>query len=80
MLTPGGELHVADWGRATGWVTRAAFLSIKLLDGFPNSSDNVNAPLPELMERAGFDSARETRCFLADGESQRPFHGYFVNS
>ena len=64
VLKPGGELHVADWGRATGWATRAAFLAIQLLDGFPNTSDNVNGLLPEWMERAGFESARETCSML----------------
>jgi ubiquinone/menaquinone biosynthesis C-methylase UbiE len=64
VLRPGGELHIADWGRATGPFTRAAFLSIQLLDGFPNTSDNVNGLLPELMARARFDSAQETRRFL----------------
>ncbi len=64
VLKPGGELHVADWGRATGPFTRAAFFLVQLLDGFPNTSDNVNGLLPELMERAGLESAQETRRFL----------------
>lgn len=64
VLKPGGKLHVADWGRATGLLTRTAFFSIQLLDGFPNTSDNVNGLLPELMERAGFEAAQETGRFL----------------
>jgi ubiquinone/menaquinone biosynthesis C-methylase UbiE len=64
VLQPGGELHVADWGRATGWATRAAFLSIQVLDGFPNTADNVHGLLPALMERVGFEAAQETRRFL----------------
>jgi ubiquinone/menaquinone biosynthesis C-methylase UbiE len=64
VLKPGGELHIVDWGRATGLFTRAAFFSIQVLDGFPNTADNVRGLLPELMVRAGFESARETRRFL----------------
>lgn len=64
VLKPGGELHIADWGRATGLFTRAAFFSIQVLDGFPNTADNVRGLLPELMARAGFESARETGRFL----------------
>lgn len=64
VLKSGGELHVADWGRATGLLTRAVFFSIQLLDGFTNTSDNVNGMLPELMGHAGFESAQETHRFL----------------
>lgn len=64
VLKPGGRLHVADWGHATGPFTRAAFLLIQLLDGFSNTSDNVNGLLPELMDRAGLESAQETQRFL----------------
>ena len=63
VLKPGGELHIADWGRATGFITRAAFLSIQVLDGFPSTADNVRGLLPELMARAGIESARKTRRF-----------------
>ena len=64
VLKPGGMLHIADWGRATGLFTRAAFYSIQMLDGYQNTSDNVRGMLPELMARAGFESARETHRFL----------------
>lgn len=64
MLKPRCELHVADWGRATGWFTRIAFLPVQLLDGFANTADNVNGFLPELMKRAGFDSVQQTHRFL----------------
>src|SRR5690242_19115334 len=33
VLRPGGELHVADWGKARNGVMRAAFLLVQLLDG-----------------------------------------------
>ena len=46
VLHPAGELHVADWGRAGGLVSRAAFLAVQLLDGFDTTSDNVAGMLP----------------------------------
>ena len=61
VLKSGGELHVADWGRAANPLMRIAFLGIQLLDGFPNTSDNVKGLLPPLMREAGFADVAETR-------------------
>ena len=63
VLKPGGELHVADWGRAANPLMRGAFFAIQLLDGFDNTADNVNGLLPELMQGAGFTSVAEARTF-----------------
>ena len=54
VIRPGGELHVADWGRAAGVFSRGAFVAIQLLDGFENTRDNVQGRLIELYEEAGF--------------------------
>ncbi|MEO7386214.1 MAG: methyltransferase domain-containing protein [Gammaproteobacteria bacterium] len=54
VMRPGGELHVADWGRAGGVFSRSAFVAIQLLDGFANTRDNVQGRLIELFEEAGF--------------------------
>jgi SAM-dependent methyltransferase len=61
VLRPDGELHVADWGRAGGLVSRTAFLAIQLLDGFDTRSDNVAGMLPVLFASAGFHHVEETR-------------------
>ena len=61
VLRPSGELHVADWGRAGGLVSRTAFLAIQLLDGFDTTSDNVAGLLPVLFGSAGFRHVEETR-------------------
>jgi ubiquinone/menaquinone biosynthesis C-methylase UbiE len=61
VLKPGGALHVADWGRASNGLMRAAFLSVQLLDGFGNTADNVAGLLPDFMHEAGFTDAREVR-------------------
>jgi ubiquinone/menaquinone biosynthesis C-methylase UbiE len=61
VLRPGGELHVADWGRAHGPAMRAAFLIVQALDGFATTRDSVRGLLPEMMRDAGFSSVDETR-------------------
>lgn len=63
VLRPGGELHVADWGRASGLLMRGAFLAVQLLDGFENTRDNVHGRLPALFEGAGFRDVSEVRTF-----------------
>lgn len=63
VLKPGGELHVADWGRSTGMVMRLLFVPIQLLDGVRNTQDNVRGKLPELFVQAGFSEVRETTTF-----------------
>jgi SAM-dependent methyltransferase len=60
LLRPGGELHVADWGRAQDPLMRAAFLFVQLLDGFESTADNVRGHLAVLVEAAGFGSVAET--------------------
>lgn len=63
VLKPGGELHVADWGRAANPLMRVLFYGIQLLDGFPNTADNVQGRLPEFMAGAGFTRVEERRRF-----------------
>ena len=60
VLRKGGELHVADWGRPADPVMAAAFLGIRLLDGFENTADNVNGELPRIFEEAGLENAEQT--------------------
>ena len=61
VLRPGGEFHVADWGRAAGPLSRAAFVAIQLLDGFATTRDAVAGRLPGVLQQAGFDQVVETR-------------------
>lgn len=60
VLRPGGELHVADWGKAGNPLMRSAFFLVQLLDGFKTTTDNVNGLLPEFFNQAGFLDVRET--------------------
>ena len=63
VLKPGGELHIADWGQAANPLMRLLFLNIQLLDGFPNTADNVRGLLPEFMREAGFTAIEERQRF-----------------
>lgn len=64
VLRPEGELHVADWGKASNKAMRAAFFLVQVLDGFETTTDNVHGLLPVLMEEAGFVAVEETRQLL----------------
>jgi SAM-dependent methyltransferase len=61
QLKPGGELHIADWGRPQSLAMRLMFLPVQLLDGFATIRDNVDGRLPEFMSDAGFEEVCETR-------------------
>jgi ubiquinone/menaquinone biosynthesis C-methylase UbiE len=55
VLKPGGEFHIADWGRPQNGLMRALFYSVRLLDGFENTRDNVRGLLPQLVAKGGFE-------------------------
>jgi ubiquinone/menaquinone biosynthesis C-methylase UbiE len=59
VLRPGGRLHVADWGAPRDAAMKAAFLALRMLDGFECTRAHAHGELPALIERAGF---REVRC------------------
>jgi ubiquinone/menaquinone biosynthesis C-methylase UbiE len=58
VLRPGGELHVADWGRPAGALSRVLALSIRTLDGPETTTDSLAGRLPELVADAGFEDVR----------------------
>ncbi|HEX7239113.1 MAG TPA: class I SAM-dependent methyltransferase [Longimicrobiaceae bacterium] len=63
VLTPGGELHVADWGRphnARMWV---AFTLARGFDGWSRMGDVAEGVLPRLLAEAGFVDVEEGRRF-----------------
>lgn len=54
VLKPDGELHIADWGKASGALMRGLFYFVQLLDGFKTTEDNVKGMLPDYLQNAGF--------------------------
>ena len=54
ILKPNGELHIADWGKASSILMRSLFFLVQLLDGFKTTNDNVRGLLPAYIENAGF--------------------------
>ena len=68
VLRFGGLLHVADWGRPHGLVTRAAFLGLRLLDGMEPTREHAAGRLPGIIGGAGFrEVARTARLRTAWG-------------
>jgi ubiquinone/menaquinone biosynthesis C-methylase UbiE len=57
VLAPGGELHVADWGRPSGPLLRLLFLGVRWLDGWENTSAHAHGELPVLVAANGFGDA-----------------------
>jgi SAM-dependent methyltransferase len=60
VLIPGGGFHICDWGAGSTRYARAAFTTVRLLDGFDVTRDNAEGRLPTLMHAAGFHLIHET--------------------
>ncbi len=63
VLRPGGQFHVADWGRPTNPAMRLAFVAIQMLDGFAKTGDSVKGLLPDFFRLAGFENVKTTECY-----------------
>jgi ubiquinone/menaquinone biosynthesis C-methylase UbiE len=62
-LTPGGSLHVADYGLQRTAKMRKRFRLVQKGDGYDVTEPNARGVLPELMTEVGFDSVDETHVF-----------------
>jgi ubiquinone/menaquinone biosynthesis C-methylase UbiE len=58
VLKPGGQLHVADWGKPTSRLMRGLFYPVQWLDGFETTQDNVEGLLPQLFTQGGFQDVK----------------------
>lgn len=58
VLAPGGELHVADWGRPTRPLMWFLFLGIRLLDGFGNTAAHARGEMQALIAANGFEDVQ----------------------
>lgn len=63
VLRPGGELHVADWGRPSTGLMRALFVSVRLLDGDDRTRESAEGKLPGILAEAGFEGVEVTGGF-----------------
>lgn len=60
VLRPGGQLHVADWGKPSDPLMSALSLGVRVLDGFEPTRANFEGRLPELFSEVGLEQV-ETR-------------------
>jgi len=60
VLRPGGELHVADFGRASDPLMALLFWQIRVFDGLEQTRENGAGALPTIFELGGLESAAET--------------------
>ena len=59
VLRPGGELHIADWGKPHDRLMRAAFVMIQLLDGFETTAEHTQDYLLQRSRNAGFQQVEK---------------------
>jgi ubiquinone/menaquinone biosynthesis C-methylase UbiE len=61
VLRPGGELHIADWGKPHTGLMHVASLSLKIFEPADGTAANLQGRLPELCATAGFCGVTQTR-------------------
>ncbi|CAG0987063.1 MAG: methyltransferase domain-containing protein [Candidatus Methanoperedens sp.] len=61
VLKPGGELHVADFGKPHNALMYLISLVFRHLE---ETRDNIDGLLPQMFQKAGFDRAEETARFM----------------
>jgi ubiquinone/menaquinone biosynthesis C-methylase UbiE len=59
VLRPGGELHVADWGKPRSPREKLAAVAIRRFDGYEPTRDNLAGRLPDLFEAGGLTDVQE---------------------
>ena len=64
VLSTGGELHIADFGKPQNLLMRAASFPWEAFDGFKTTADNVNGLIPGLMHSAGFVEVHESARYM----------------
>ena len=63
ILKPGGELHIADFGKPKNFYTKAAFGLLRRFDGVENTSVNAEGLLPNFIKGSGFAEVEIRRSF-----------------
>ena len=62
VLKPGGELHIADFGKPESSFQRLGFYGVQLLDGFETTNDNAQGKLSQAVKDI-FSQVEETGAF-----------------
>lgn len=60
VLRPGGQLHIADWGKPHTMLMRIASLSLNIFEPSHGIEANLDGRLAELCARAGFCDVTQT--------------------
>lgn len=75
VLTPGGSLALADWGKPTNNAQRVLFYGLQLVDGFDTTTANVRGELPNMLYSGGFRQIHETARINTLFGTLRLYHG-----
>lgn len=61
ILKVNGEIHIADWGKASNFLMRGLFHIVQIIDGYDTTTSNVQGKLPLMMEHVGFKEVKEVK-------------------
>ena len=60
VLSPGGVLMLADWGKPANELMRLLFYGLQLFDGFDTTSTNVQGLISNMLYNGGFRQITQT--------------------
>lgn len=63
VLKPGGQLHIADWGKPDNWLMQIGSFLVQKFDGVETTADSFNGLLPQFIAQMGFVAVEETLHF-----------------
>lgn len=63
LVKPGGELHIADFGKPANIYTKAAFGLFRRFDGEENTRTNAQGLLPQFINGGGFNKVELMQSF-----------------
>jgi SAM-dependent methyltransferase len=64
ILRPGGEIHIADFGKPQNPLMLLVSLPWRIFDGMKTTGDNVQGRLPSIFREAGFREVCETTRYM----------------
>lgn len=75
VLKPGGEIHIVDFGKARNILARGYFFIWQLMDGIPNTQDNIKGNIPIMISEIGFQNVIELKRFKSLAGSLSYYRG-----